>query len=465
MGILEITKKEKKIMGEVRKRKNSGEAKNGTSAAPAAAPAKSGGLGLIPVVLISALLAGSGCHVIRKDTAKSIADLSDFVGELEAKNVETGQLVEKLRNTVATKDALVESLKAAINKNEKQAEQERADRLKLTESLDKLRQAYRLKRTEFEVDIANLKSRDFVHTSEATRLNDSLNKLEDKLSETDAKIKDEVDVKYQDNLKTVRELGDKISKASKEALAANKKMDGTDLKMEEILLELAKTESASADRAKKITDLEQQLSTSHADAASKLDALNAVIDTLPREIQKDLAKQGGEIESVSSKLAQLEAKVTEQNAQIESNSAAAGDKDELEGVSAKLASLANQVDSARADLVQLSSKMPSQVTMEKMSIQSEKAAEGLETANGLLDKHAKEINALKQAGEKVKQLGNLDAKVTELNDSSTDAAKKVASLEESIKSTKRLVDALDGEVTGLKKRHAESVASANSAQN
>ena len=50
--------------------------------------------------------------------------------------------------------------------------------------------------------------------------------------------------------------------------------------------------------------------------------------------------------------------------------------------------------------------------------------------------------------------------MTELNDASSDAAKKVASLEESIKSTKRLVDALDGEVTSLKKRHAESVASA-----
>ena len=53
-----------------------------------------------------------------------------------------------------------------------------------------------------------------------------MNKLEDKLSETDAKIKDEVDVKYQDNLKTVRDLGERISIASKEALAANKKMDG-----------------------------------------------------------------------------------------------------------------------------------------------------------------------------------------------------------------------------------------------
>ena len=61
------------------------------------------------------------------------------------------------------------------------------------------------------------------------QLNDSLNKLEDKLSETDAKIKDEVDVKYQDNLKTVRDLGERISIASKEALAANKKMDGVSI--------------------------------------------------------------------------------------------------------------------------------------------------------------------------------------------------------------------------------------------
>merc|ERR1712045_944709 len=111
-------------MGEVRKRKTSGE-KNGTNGAAEAAPAvqKSGGLGLIPVVLISALLAGSGCHVIRKDTAKSIADLNAFIGELKTKNVETGELVEKLRSTVATKDALIESLKQSINANERQAEE------------------------------------------------------------------------------------------------------------------------------------------------------------------------------------------------------------------------------------------------------------------------------------------------------------------------------------------------------
>merc|ERR1712176_361613 len=121
------SRKKKKIkikMGEVRKRKTSGE-KNGADGAAEAAPIvqKSGGLGLIPVVLISALLAGSGCHVIRKDTAKSIADLNAFIGELKTKNVETGELVEKLRSTVATKDALIESLKQSINANEKQAQE------------------------------------------------------------------------------------------------------------------------------------------------------------------------------------------------------------------------------------------------------------------------------------------------------------------------------------------------------
>jgi len=267
-------------MGEVRKRKTSGE-KNGANGAAEAAPVvqKSGGLGLIPVVLISALLAGSGCHVIRKDTAKSIADLNAFIGELKTKNVETGELVEKLRSTVATKDALIESLKQSINANEKQAQE----------------------------------------------LNESLNKLEDRLSETDAKIKDEVDVKYQDNLKTVRELGAKIEVASKESMAANKKMDGTDQKMEKILDEMAKTEAASANRSQKIADLESQLSASHTDAAEKLAKLNAIVDNLPQEwislqiseIQSDLGKQGEEISSVASKLASLESRVNEVLASLE----------------------------------------------------------------------------------------------------------------------------------------------------
>ena len=47
---------------------------------------------------------------------------------------------------------------------------ERASRERLGESLESLRKTFREKRSEFEADIANLKTRDFVHTSEATRV-------------------------------------------------------------------------------------------------------------------------------------------------------------------------------------------------------------------------------------------------------------------------------------------------------
>merc|ERR1739838_605989 len=160
---------------------------------------------------------------------------------------------------------------------------------------------------------------------------------------------------------------------------------------------------------------------SHTDAAEKLAKLNAIVDNLPQEIQSDLGKQGDEISSVASKLASLESRVNEQGTKIEANAATATAKDEFDSFNTKLASLSTQVESAKNELVQLSSKMPSQVAMEKMSIQSEKAVQGLETANELLDKHAKEINTLKSAGEK--ELGNLDEKVASLTESSSDSAK------------------------------------------
>ena len=43
----------------------------------------SGGLGLISVVLISAILAGSGCHVLKKDTQENINELNTFITNLK----------------------------------------------------------------------------------------------------------------------------------------------------------------------------------------------------------------------------------------------------------------------------------------------------------------------------------------------------------------------------------------------
>ena len=46
-------------------------------------PIFSGGLGLISVVLISAILAGSGCHVLKKDTQENINELNTFITNLK----------------------------------------------------------------------------------------------------------------------------------------------------------------------------------------------------------------------------------------------------------------------------------------------------------------------------------------------------------------------------------------------
>merc|ERR1711953_148614 len=298
-------------MGEVRKRKVSAEEKNGKGAPEPQIIQKGGGLGLIPVVLIAAILAGSGCHVIKKDTAADIAELTRFIDDLKVRNSETLELVTSLRAAVVQKDAMIENLGKSLKATEDQALADRASIKTVDDSLEKLKKAFREKKREFEVDITNLKSRDFVHTSGAENLTDELNKLSDKIDETDTKIKDEVSVKYEDNMQNIRNLGSKIEQASQAALRANKKMEATDVRMEELKQDLLTAEEASKSRTEQISDLEGKLESAKTEAEEKLNQINKVVNSLPTGVQEDLSKQGSEIVSVVSKLEALEAKVTE----------------------------------------------------------------------------------------------------------------------------------------------------------
>jgi len=252
-------------MGEVRKRKVSAEDKNGKNSPEAQIIHQGGGLGLIPVVLIAAILAGSGCHVIKKDTAQGIAELNSFIDELKVKNSETIELVTTLRAAVVQKDAMIENLGKSLKATEEQA----------------------------------------------VALTDELNKLSDKIDETDEKIKDEVTVKYNDNMHSIRSLGKKVQEASETALKANNKMDDTDAKMEEIKTNLINAEEASKTRTEKISELEGKLENAKAEADEKLNKINSAIGSLPTGLQEDLIKQGSEILTVVSKLEALEERVTE----------------------------------------------------------------------------------------------------------------------------------------------------------
>jgi len=98
-------------MGEVRKRKVS---QNGNSAPEKKAVPESGGLGLIPVVLIAAVLAGSGCYVIKKDHAESFADIQALAEKLQADNAKTVKTVDAMKAAIEKKDAIIKELQQKV---------------------------------------------------------------------------------------------------------------------------------------------------------------------------------------------------------------------------------------------------------------------------------------------------------------------------------------------------------------
>jgi len=98
-------------MGEVRKRKVS---QNGNSAPEKKAVSESGGLGLIPVVLIAAVLAGSGCYVIKKDHAESFADIQALAEKLQADNAKTVKTVDAMKAAIEKKDAIIKELQQKV---------------------------------------------------------------------------------------------------------------------------------------------------------------------------------------------------------------------------------------------------------------------------------------------------------------------------------------------------------------
>merc|ERR1712131_569388 len=397
-------------MGEVRKRKVSSEEKSNGSAPEVKVVEKSGGLGLISVVLISAILAGSGCHVLKKDTQENINELNTFITNLKAENTATAALVQNLRDAISTKDSLIESLKKDITANEEQTK----------------------------------------------KLNDLLNKMNDKLDETDAKIKDEVDIKYQDNLKSVRDLASQVEKTSKYALDANNKMDDSDKKMDSIIEELKAAESASQARTDKIKDLESQLASEKADAESKIDNLNALVGALPSGIQEDLSKQGIEIEGFGSKIAALDARVNEQDAKLAKTAQAAAQVPDVQGLmSETVAGIQSQIETLKNDVIEASSKIPSEVTLVTIKDQAEKASTGLKQAMDQLTQHTKDINTLRSAGEKLKQLSGLSESVQTLTNESVEYSSSISKITSELESAQALLKALSNDIDAIKKRQAD----------
>lgn len=102
-------------MGEVRKRKTSGDVKPSNGTDDVASAKSSGGLGLIPVILIAALVAGSGCYVIRKDNAENFSGIEALTRKLKTENTKTLETVESMRKNLEQKDSVIKELQLKVS--------------------------------------------------------------------------------------------------------------------------------------------------------------------------------------------------------------------------------------------------------------------------------------------------------------------------------------------------------------
>lgn len=71
-------------------------------------------LGLIPVVLIAAVLAGSGCFVIKKDHAENFANIQTLTDQLRADNVNTIKTVAAMKKSIDQKDSIIKELQQKV---------------------------------------------------------------------------------------------------------------------------------------------------------------------------------------------------------------------------------------------------------------------------------------------------------------------------------------------------------------
>jgi uncharacterized protein HemX len=72
-------------------------------------------LGLIPVILIAALVAGSGCYVIRKDNAENFSGIEALTRKLKTENTKTLETVESMRKNLEQKDSVIKELQLKVS--------------------------------------------------------------------------------------------------------------------------------------------------------------------------------------------------------------------------------------------------------------------------------------------------------------------------------------------------------------
>lgn len=99
-------------MGEVRKRKASAEGEQAKSQENVVVQKQ--GMGFFSVVFVAAILAGSGCQVLKKDQAVEFDAVRGLAAQLKADNVKTLATIATMQEGVEAKDTIIKRLQEEV---------------------------------------------------------------------------------------------------------------------------------------------------------------------------------------------------------------------------------------------------------------------------------------------------------------------------------------------------------------
>lgn len=414
-------------MGEVRKRKVSGDAK--TAAAKPVVTSDGGGLGLIPVVLIAAVLAGSGCYVIKKDHAASFADIENLTVKLKSDNAQILKTVEAMKKNIDQKDGIIKELQQKVT-------------------------------------AGNEKNR---------LMEEKMGDLNELLQSTEEKLRTDIDAKYDDNMTKIKKYAAEIGDYSNRILQSNNRLDKTNEKLDDIITQVADGADAAGARQSQIDNLEKALEETKEASVAKTEELKQLVqeqtaDSGALDVQAaQLTEVNGQIEELNAKIQEGAQSIAKLNAEtvainvkienVETISKQSSDAiDEIKSTGGAQLDLLNEaIPILQAKIEQLSetvdevaSAIPSETLLVTLQTAAQKATDGLSAALKDIAENSHEIRAIKATSEK--ELAELTSRLASAAGEIKEGASVSASVQESIDSANKIISALTKDIDGLKKR-------------
>jgi len=256
-------------MGEVRKRKASAETEPAKPAENVVVQKQ--GMGFFSVVFVAAILAGSGCHVLKKDQAVEFDAVRSLAAQLKADNVKTLATIATMQEGVEQKDTII-------------------------------------KRLQEEVTATHEKNALF--RNQLKKAGERAVQVRDGLIRT-------IRIKFDKDLPQRRQYLTMLIETITERL---ERTDGFKIKLEEKLSDLQETVQKSSDdnaaRSKTIVDLQAELDVAKTETASKLIQLHELVSTSGVDVEK-IDGQAAQIVKVQETLSALESKLNEESLKID----------------------------------------------------------------------------------------------------------------------------------------------------